>query len=50
MGGVGDEKRFFHWDPELCDGGLPQPMFDKRSRCVAIGPHTAFNLANWCCP
>ena len=50
--GVGDEKRYFTWRFDACKDGLPrEPELAKAvGRCVAIGPHTAFNLTNWCCP
>jgi hypothetical protein len=58
------DARFFVWNGQgdlrelyraawLVPGerdSAPMPGADAtRARCVAIGPHTAFNPNNWCC-
>jgi hypothetical protein len=51
--GRGDETEYYTWRFDVCKDGLPRNDDERRDalgRCVAIGPHIAFNLINWCCP
>src|SRR6202044_1613885 len=50
--GRGDETQYYTWRFDSCKAGVPQNGDQRRDavgRCVAIGPHIAFNLMNWCC-
>ncbi len=49
----GDAKRYYTWRFDVCKDGLPRTDRERSAavgRCIAIGPHRAFNLQNWCCP